>query len=376
MTELDPAPARRRWPLALPIAGLALLVVAWSAFWYYAAHRAEADIAAWRAREAQAARLHTCAREAIGGYPFRIEVRCGDPALELRALDPPLALAAKDAVLAAQVYDPRLVIGEVSGPLTVGAPGQPATLTATWTLAQASLRGAPSSPERASLVFDKPLLARLDRGMPAPLAAAEHLELHARMAGAADSSAVEIALRLKGATATLHPALAQPTDGEIAVVVTGLKEFAPARLRAFQAAGGRLDIQRARLTQGAIVVAGAGTLALSASGRLDGQVRLTVVGLDRLVALLGVDQAVAQYLAQKSGGLTVDRLASGLDRLMPGLGGAVRGGSGARIAAAGITLLGEPAELDGQRAVALPLRFVDGAVYLGPILVGHAAPLF
>jgi hypothetical protein len=98
--------------------------------------------------------------------------------------------------------------------------------------------------------------------------------------------------------------------------------------------------------------------------------------MERLIALLGLDQAVAKYMAQRTGGMNVDKLAGGLDRLMPGLGGVVRGQSGANLAAAGISLLGEPAELDGKRAVALPLRFTNGAVFLGPVGIGEVPPLF
>ncbi len=43
---------------------------------------------------------------------------------------------------------------------------------------------------------------------------------------------------------------------------------------------------------------------------------------------------------------------------------------------AGINIMGQPTELEGQRAVALPLRFNDGAVSLGPVLLGQTAPLF
>jgi len=38
----------------------------------------------------------------------------------------------------------------------------------------------------------------------------------------------------------------------------------------------------------------------------------------------------------------------------------------------GLSLLGRPAELEGRKALALPLRFVGGAVYLGPLRVGPA----
>jgi len=43
---------------------------------------------------------------------------------------------------------------------------------------------------------------------------------------------------------------------------------------------------------------------------------------------------------------------------------------------ASINLMGQPTELEGKRAVMLPLRFKDGAVWLGPVMVGYAPPLF
>ena len=44
--------------------------------------------------------------------------------------------------------------------------------------------------------------------------------------------------------------------------------------------------------------------------------------------------------------------------------------------AAGINLMGQPAELEGKRAVMLPLRFDDGVVSLGPLKLGVTPPLF
>ena len=46
--------------------------------WYYGAGVAENTIAGWKAREAQAGRVYTCATQTIGGFPFGIEVRCAD----------------------------------------------------------------------------------------------------------------------------------------------------------------------------------------------------------------------------------------------------------------------------------------------------------
>src|SRR5215475_15964309 len=78
------AAPRRRWPLFLPFALVVLLAAAWTGLWFYAAARAETEIAAWRAREFQAGRFQDCATQSIGGYPFRIEVRCGAATFDLK----------------------------------------------------------------------------------------------------------------------------------------------------------------------------------------------------------------------------------------------------------------------------------------------------
>lgn len=377
------APRRRPWLLAVPLALVVVLALGWTGFWYYAASRAATALDGWRQREAQAGRVHSCGQQTIGGYPFRIEVRCSEPSATFKTLEPPVALVAKDALVAAQVYDPTLLIGEFTGPLSVGDVGKTPALTANWTLAQVSLRGTAAAPQRVSIAVDKPELARFARGAMETVASAEHLELHGRIAAGAvnDNPIIELVLRLGAAMAPeLVPLAAQPTDGEITAQLSGLKDFAPkpwaARLRELQAAGGHIDITKARLAQGDILAVGAGTLSLTPAGRLDGQITLTVAGLEKLMALLGADQAVSQFLAQKAGGLNVEKLAGSLDRLMPGLGGAVRGNSGASLAAVGISMLGEQTDLEGRRAVRLPLRFADGAAFLGPIAVGQVPPLF
>ena len=44
--------------------------------------------------------------------------------------------------------------------------------------------------------------------------------------------------------------------------------------------------------------------------------------------------------------------------------------------AAGVSLMGQPTELEGKRAVTLPLRFDDGLVSLGPLKLGVTPSLF
>ena len=61
----------------------------------------------WRVREAAAGRVHTCASQDVGGFPFRIEVRCVDPSTELRSIEPPLALKAEDLLAAGRSMSRR-----------------------------------------------------------------------------------------------------------------------------------------------------------------------------------------------------------------------------------------------------------------------------
>jgi hypothetical protein len=125
MDHPDPARRRRIWPVLVPVVLVIALAILWTSLWFYAASAAETAIAGWREREAKVGRLYSCQNETIGGYPFRIEVRCSEPAAELRDEQPPLALKAMDLLVVAQVYQPTLLIGEFTGPLTIAEAGRP-----------------------------------------------------------------------------------------------------------------------------------------------------------------------------------------------------------------------------------------------------------
>ena len=185
---------------------------------------------------------------------------------------------------------------------------------------------------------------------------------------------IEIVTRLTRAAApTLHPAASHPIDADIAALLRGLNDFSPkpwpVRFREMQAAGGRIDITQARVQQGETIAVGSGSLSLNANGRLDGQLRVTVAGLEPFLASLNVPQAV-----QTSPDM--DKVAGALDRLLPGLGNVARQQATSANLSLGINLLGEQTTLEGKRAVTLPLRFDDGAIFLGPLRIGTTPALF
>jgi len=352
-----------------------VLVAGWTGFWKFASDKAQEAIEGWRAREAKAGRIYNCGSQTVGGYPFRIEVNCERASALFRNNHPPVELKASSLVVLAQVYQPGLLISEYHGPLTIGEPGKLPDIVADWKLAQSSVRGTPAAPSRASLVFEQPAVDRMNGGDRQSVLRAKHFEIHGRMVegSAADKPVIEIALQLDQASApTLHPAAAQPIDANVTGVLRGLNDFSPkpwsVRFREMQAAGGRIDITQARVQQGEILAVGGGSLSINGNGRLEGQLRVTMAGLDQFLAAIGAQQRV-----QSSS--SMDKLVGALDRLAPGLGDVARQQAGANIAL-GINMLGEQTMLEGKRAVTLPLRFTDGSVFLGPIPIGNTPALF
>jgi hypothetical protein len=371
-----PRPARRRlWRYITLLVLVVALCAGWTWFWKYAAAKAEVAVAGWRAREAKAGRVYTCGSQSMGGFPFRIEVNCEPASAEFRSNQPPVEVKADSIVVVAQAYDPTLLISEFHGPLTIADIGQAPKIVANWKLGRSSVRGTPSAPERVSLVFDEPVIDLVSGATETPLLRADRIEVHGRIAegSAADNPVVEIVLRLKQASApAFNPATVRPVDAEIIGVLRGLGDFSAKpwreRFRELQRRGGRIEITRARVAQGDTVATGSGSLSIDRNGQLDGQLNVTVAGLEPFLVSIG-----AQQVVQKSPNM--DKVAGMLDRLAPGLGDVARQQAGANLSL-GINMLGKPATLEGRHAITLPLLFKDGTAYLGPIPLGSTPALF
>jgi hypothetical protein len=229
-------------------------------------------------------------------------------------------------------------------------------------------------PERLSIALDNPVLDRVGDGGAATVAKAARSELHGRiLAGSATANPViEAVLRLTRATAPdVHPILTQPLDAEATAILKGLADFAPKpwpeRFREIQARGGSIEITNARVRQDDVIAVAAGTLGLTARGNLDGQLQVTVVNLEKILTALDLERLVSQG--------RVGQTINALDRLMPGLGNIARQNAAPGILA-GLGAMGQSTVLDGKPAISVPLRFSDGAVFLGPLQVGRVQPLF
>jgi hypothetical protein len=398
MSDMTLAPRRRPlWRLFIMPVLLLLAAAAWSAFWFYSASKVDETADAWRAREAKSGRVYDCARRSVGGYPFRLEVRCDGASVSLQsqtagqaATQAPITATLGEILVVAQVYDPKLLIAEFTAPATISDHGQSPSMMVNWSTARSSIVGLPAVPQRISLVFDDPAIDRLNAAVQTPLARAKHIELHGRLAdgSASDHPVIETVLQIAGGSVQeVHPLLAQPFDADVRTLLSGLKDFSPKpwpqRFREIQAAGGHVEIVQSRIQQGDLIAVAAGTLGLNAQGHLDGELQMTVAGIEKVIPALGIDKMLDEGVPQA----TLDRVAPGvktqdvnnlfgaLDRAIPGLGKVVKQNANVGVAA-GINALGKEAVLEGKKARAFPLRFVDGAVFLGPLKVGQIPPLY
>jgi hypothetical protein len=397
MTIPSDRPRRRsRWKLLLMPILLLIAAAAWSAFWFYAVSQAEVKADAWRAQEAKSGRSYDCAKQSISGFPFRLEVRCDGARVTLTsqtatASPVPVTVNLGEILAVAQIYDPKLLIAEFKAPATISdSPNTPA-MQVNWSTARASVVGLPAVPQRASIVFDDVAIDRTNNNsVQVPVARAKHVELHGRLAedSTPTDPIIESVLRIEsGSMQEVHPVLARPFGAEIHAKLTGLKDIAPKpwpeRFRELQAIGGHVEIVQSRIQQDDLIAVAAGTLALNAQGRIDGELQMTVAGIEKIIPALGIEKMLEEGVPQSA----LDRVAPGvrtqdvtnllgaLDKAIPGLGKMVKQNANVGVAA-GINALGKEATLEGKPARTFPLRFADGTVYLGPLKVGQVPPLF
>ncbi|MBE7248823.1 MAG: DUF2125 domain-containing protein, partial [Actinomycetospora chiangmaiensis] len=254
-------------------------------------------------------RTWTCADRSLGGYPFRIELRCS--AVTLERADGRFRLGPSTAV--AQIYQPRLVVFESAGPFHV----EQGDLTgdASWKSLQGSFHGAAEGFTRASLVVEAPNVT-VKGAEPRPIAiSGAHLELHARPSpGRYESEGtVDLSLRLNRAEVPQLDALTgtqDPADFALDATLaqaTVLRTGTVAReLERWRQAGGTLDITALSLSKGPQRVQAKGTLALDSAHRPAGQIDLRAAGVDALVGSI-----VGQRFGSDKGAL-VGQLVGGL----------------------------------------------------------------
>ena len=157
-------------------------------------------------------------------------------------------------------------------------------------------------------------------------------------------------LQLKDAIAAkIHPAAARPFDADVTSVLRGADDLSPRafpdQLREWQSRNGEIEITKARVQQDDVIAEGTGVLRLTQRGGLDGNLQVTVVGIETILRRFDLERLMSEGQV----GATLDAL----DRLIPGLGGLARQTAGPGLAAA----LGKRSVLDGK----------SGDIAVGPV---------
>jgi len=379
----SPPPGRRFRRFLVLAVIIVALPIGWTALWSYAASIANEALAGWIAREAALGRVYACGSQSIGGFPFGILIHCDKATAAFKSNRPPFDVSAGDFTFSAQVFRPTLLNGEISAPVTLADPGAGTVFVANWSSARLALLGLPPEPERVTIDLAKPRLDRTAGANAGMIFQADRLEVDGRIiAGSArHNPVIEATAKVAaGLAPSFHPLLAEPLQGEIDAVMRGFKDFQPkpwsVLFRDLQAAGGGIEIKTLRLARSDAALRGTGTFTLSAAGRLEGELRVTIAGVETIVPLLGVDQLIGQGIDRLTGGGGSPAQGLGaLDRLLPGLGGVVRESASAGVIET-IKRMGEPTKLDGKPAVAVPLRVTDGIVYVGIVPVAAVPALF
>lgn len=397
MSESHLPSPRRLWPVFVAPGLFFALAAGWSVFWFVAAGKVDQSVDEWRAREAAAGRVYECGKRSVAGFPFRLEVTCDDASVTLRAQTAEQAAAQAPVnaklgriVVVAQVYDPTKLIADFTAPAMLTDAAQKPITVMNWRGARSSIAGLPGVPQRLALVFDDLAVDRVDNAMQVGFVRAKNVELHARMAeiSTPQNPVIDAAIEATSASVQgVHPVLLAPFDVRIGARLSGLRDLAakpwPERFRELQADGGKIEIAQARIQQGNMLATGAGTLGLSANGKLDGELQMVVAGLEAIVPALGIDKILENGVPQGA----LDRLAPGvnardvnnvigsLDKMIPGLTKMVRQNAGTGVAL-GVNAIGKEADLEGRKARAFTLRFSDGAVYLGALKVADTPPLY
>jgi hypothetical protein len=378
------APRRRRlWPFLALTAVIVALPVGWNLLWSYAASIANETLAGWIGREAALGRVYACGSQTTGGFPFGIILRCDKAAAAFNSNHPPFNLNAGGFTFSAQLFRPTLLHGDIDGPVTLADPGGPPIFTANWSKAQITLLGLPPEPERVTVALAAPRLDRHAGPNNGMIFQADQIDVDGRIiqGSATNNPVIEASARFTAATApNVHPLLAQPLAGEVDAIMRGFRDFSPkpwpVLFREMQASGGGIEIRSLRIERADATVVGDGTLNVNAHGKLDGALEVTVAGVENIVPLLGIDQLIGQGIDRLTGGAGSPVQGLGmLDRLLPGLGGAVRESASASLLES-IKKMGKPAQIDNKPATTLPLRVEDGIIYVGVIPVGVVPALF
>ncbi|MEI2386750.1 DUF2125 domain-containing protein [Breoghania sp. JC706] len=328
---------RKRYIL-LVLAILAV-VAGWSGFWFYAAGEVEKRLDLALEEFARDGMQVVCEDRTVGGYPFRMEVRCKTVVVVLadgsKVANGPLRAVAL-------VYNPRHIIVEADAPLAARLAAVPVDLSGRWNLAQASLifKGGTVASMAVSL---QGVDAAAAGGFGAQKAAAERAELHVRRApDKPDTTDIAVTLDKGSLAGALFNA--DPFDAGVLVRLPDGTDWLAGREPPLAIIGMPIEVREAFISRDDARITANGVLTLGADGYFAGDLEVTAAEPGRVAELIRPfyppDSAIPAAFQ-----------------------GALSG-------------FGKKTTLNGQPAVSAKLTFREGGVRIGFIPIARMVPLF
>ena len=307
---LQKKPSKRKGWLLL--GAIVLAIAAYTAGWLWASSKLVELVEVQKQNLAQQGRTLKCDGQSVRGYPFRIGLYCDT----LVYADPINAVTFSGGNLrsAAQIYRPGHVIAELDGPADVTAPNL-APLTFDWENLRSSSRLTTTGFEQLSIEGKKIAVAANDGGQLTPLAGIEYAIVHARPAPDGEgnpTSALQLAAKVDGWDIEDW---SDTPEGEIeavdivfnATLKDGLTVITSGRdlIDWLRENGGEAVVEQLTLsTRSGGRFALSGPLSISQSGRVSGEVTVSVSSPDKLIIYAGKVFPPIEAMLQDTMGLT------------------------------------------------------------------------
>jgi hypothetical protein len=273
-------PARLRRNFVLLLVTVVVLVAGWSIYWWVITGRVETMLREALLRPLPDGTVVVCDPLAVGGYPFRVEARCGSTAA---TLPDGATLSAGAFTAVALAYDWRKAIFELDGPLLAQPAGGPA-VAATWQSARASAARDGRLLRAADLVLEAPVVTVAGN----ETVRAGHVEAHVRRApGDGDIPAGTDAAF--SATGLASPLLPVPLDVAAVVRIGDGGAALAGRGPLAEGIGEEplpVAVRELSLASGAARLRATGDLSVDVEGRLDGALEVTIADPVALAAAL------------------------------------------------------------------------------------------
>lgn len=330
----------------LPIIAALVIGIGWTVFWIQAGNHAESLFAQWRTDQARQGTDITCAREERGGYPFRFSFTCHEPSIALQTDEGPAEISGRTLRLVALVYDPTRFITELDGPVVARRGAYEIEMA--WDSARMSMRftADPGDPQwrQSDIVLDRPNITFSEFGHARGVYSAEQTQLHLRTARERANS-VDTALSAVAPQLLIARAEALRLDGaELIARIDNLPDAGPGGMREWlarwQANDGVAELIGLRMTAKDALSHTKGTLRLDPQGHPEGTLSIVNADVDPAAIPSGDPLGVAQF------------------------------------AAATVSAVGTPTEIEGRAGREVTLRLERGRVHLGPMAVMPLPRLF